>query len=238
MSLGLCHSVSHSHPATINPLTLSSLLPVTVYTSILSSKSLRETLSAHVADPDLGPYHGRGLTTCLVTLKREGMPANLPPAFVDLTPYLDRPIVEALRGETVIEFPTLYVWTVKPPEGNALVEEKVEVVVPIGRKGKGMREEVVVEEAGEGEGEDEEMEGVPEEEEGAPEEEEGVPEEEEEVPEEEEEVPEEEEEVPEEEEEVPEEEGEAEVEKEEEIEDQILVDIEEAENFKQNYELP
>lgn len=133
------------------------------------------------------------------------MPANLLPAFVDLTPYLDRPIVEALRGETVIEFPTLYVWTVKPPEGSAVVEEKVEVAVPIGRKGGGMREEVAVEEAGEGEGEGEDEDGVLEKD--KLEEEEEVQEEEEEA----------------------QEEGKAEVEKEEEIEDQILVDIEETE---------
>ncbi|RUS23800.1 hypothetical protein BC938DRAFT_474604 [Jimgerdemannia flammicorona] len=126
---------------------------------IPSSQPLRQSLSTRLATSlDLNPYHAHGATGCFVMLKREHMPANHPPTFVDLTPYLDRALVEALRGEAVIEFPTLYVWTARPTEG-VVVEEKVEIAA-VKAEEKGRQEAGIEgkEEEGEAEGEEEEME--------------------------------------------------------------------------------
>ncbi|KAI7859208.1 hypothetical protein BDC45DRAFT_497136 [Circinella umbellata] len=67
-------------------------------------------------------FKDAGMDQLVIGLKKEGAPKN---TFVNLTSHLDRTIRDILRGEKVIEFPTLYIWLQGQLDGNVILEEKV-----------------------------------------------------------------------------------------------------------------
>ncbi|KAI9270739.1 hypothetical protein BDA99DRAFT_557544 [Phascolomyces articulosus] len=67
-------------------------------------------------------FKDAGIEQFVVGLKKEGAPKN---TFVNLTPHLDKPLRELLRGERVIEFPTIYIWLQEQVNDDVKMEEKV-----------------------------------------------------------------------------------------------------------------
>ena len=63
-----------------------------------------------------------GMDQFVIGLKKEGAPKN---TFVNLTPHLDRTLRDILRGEKVIEFPTIYIWLQDQLDENVMLEEKL-----------------------------------------------------------------------------------------------------------------
>lgn len=68
-----------------------------------------------------------GIERFIVALKKPEGPKD---TFVDLTPHLDRTLKELLRGERIIEFPTLYIWLQGDMKDDIKLEEKVFVEAP------------------------------------------------------------------------------------------------------------
>lgn len=70
-----------------------------------------------------------GIEQFIVALKKPEGPKD---TFIDLTPHLDRTWKELLRGERIIEFPTLYIWLQGHMEDNDIkLEEKIFVEGPL-----------------------------------------------------------------------------------------------------------
>lgn len=68
-----------------------------------------------------------GIERFIVALKKPEGPKD---TFVDLTPHLDRTLKELLRGERIIEFPTLYIWLQGDMKDDIKLEDKVFVEAP------------------------------------------------------------------------------------------------------------
>ncbi|KAI9492863.1 hypothetical protein BDB00DRAFT_411451 [Zychaea mexicana] len=70
----------------------------------------------------LREFKDAGIDQLVVGLKKEAAHKN---TFVDLTPHLDKSIRELLRGERVIEFPTIYIWIRDELDEGVTLEEKI-----------------------------------------------------------------------------------------------------------------
>ncbi|OAD69344.1 hypothetical protein PHYBLDRAFT_172596 [Phycomyces blakesleeanus NRRL 1555(-)] len=77
-----------------------------------------------------------GMGRYVIGLKKEGLPKK---SFVNITSYLDKPINESLRGERIIEFPTLYIWLEGNVEPEIELLDKEEYTPKIADKPKGNR---------------------------------------------------------------------------------------------------
>lgn len=69
-----------------------------------------------------------GIERFIVALKKPEGPKD---TFIDLTPHLDRTWKDLLRGERIIEFPTLYIWLQGDMDNDIKLEEKVFVEGPL-----------------------------------------------------------------------------------------------------------
>lgn len=73
----------------------------------------------------LKDYIDAGTDSFIIGLKKEFVPAAEQHTYIDLTPHMDAPLVDALRGESLCEFPTLYIW-LQSADSAVVLEEKNE----------------------------------------------------------------------------------------------------------------
>ncbi|KAG2183763.1 hypothetical protein INT43_006774, partial [Umbelopsis isabellina] len=103
---------------------------------IPSSKSLRDIFdemlfqetslaSNALTRYKLKDYIDAGTDSFIIGLKKEFVPAAEQHHYIDLTPHMDAPLVDALKGESLCEFPTLYIW-LHSADSAVVLEEKNE----------------------------------------------------------------------------------------------------------------
>ncbi|KAJ2959711.1 hypothetical protein NQZ79_g4864 [Umbelopsis isabellina] len=103
---------------------------------IPSSKSLRDIFdeilfqetslaSNALTRYKLRDYIDAGTDSFIIGLKKEFVPAAEQHNYIDLTPHMDAPLVDTLKGESLCEFPTLYIW-LHSADSAVVLEEKNE----------------------------------------------------------------------------------------------------------------
>lgn len=104
--------------------------------SIPASKPLRElfddiltTDTPHASDAltryQLQKYIDSGTDSFVVGLKKEFVPADQQNTFIDMTPMMDAPLADILKGESLCEFPIFHVW-IDTAAPTVTLEEKSE----------------------------------------------------------------------------------------------------------------
>jgi hypothetical protein len=58
----------------------------------------------------LKSYIDAGSDSYIIGLKKEFVPADQQNTFINVTPMMDAPLLDVLKGESLCEFPTLHIW--------------------------------------------------------------------------------------------------------------------------------
>jgi hypothetical protein len=105
--------------------------------SIPASKPMRELLddilttdTPHASDAltrfQLQKYIDSGTDSFVVGLKKDFVPADQQNTFIDMTPMMDAPLADILKGESLCEFPIFNVW-IDTAAPAVTLEEKSEI---------------------------------------------------------------------------------------------------------------
>jgi hypothetical protein len=73
----------------------------------------------------LEKYINSGTDSFVVGLKKEFVPADQQNTFIDMTPMMDAPLSDILKGESLCEFPVFHVW-IDAADPAITLEEKSE----------------------------------------------------------------------------------------------------------------
>lgn len=100
--------------------------------NMLFSETPRGKDSFSIMRHELKYFIDAGLEQFRVALKKEKAPRG---EFVDVTGILDMSFLDTLRGETVVEYPTFYVWLKDEPQPSEILslEEKRVLIRPLKR---------------------------------------------------------------------------------------------------------
>lgn len=100
--------------------------------NMLFSETPRGKDSFSIMRHELKYFIDAGLEQFRVALKKEKAPRG---EFVDVTGILDMSFLDTLRGETVVEYPTFYVWLKDDPQPSEILslEEKRMLIRPLKR---------------------------------------------------------------------------------------------------------
>jgi hypothetical protein len=73
----------------------------------------------------LKSYIDAGSDSYIIGLKKEFVPADQQNTFINVTPMMDAPLLDVLKGESLCEFPTLHIW-LHDADPTVNLEEKSE----------------------------------------------------------------------------------------------------------------